>query len=548
MPSSDDASSQNDGVQEEQSPDEDIREEDKNLMNEILYCVSSFHAIVTPVAITMILSALAVVNFNTDETRAQGEAAFAQSYQVLDLEEGNAAQNFGASVANVLIMVSVICCMTFVIVILYKYGCMKIFNGYMILVTTMLLGYFTSNMLIVAIQKYQIRFDKISFAYLMWNYAVVGVLAIFFHKGIPTLITQIYLVTSSVVLAWQLSYLNDWTAWTLLVGLALYDLFAVLSPYGPLRKLTQLMSRPGAQPLSGLLYEASLPVGVQRPSHHPPDNNPTAATTQNPTTQETEPQDEHGNMDGQQPHPEGRTIEYSTTTQSIQRASSTTRITGTHTLDEQPQHLDTERLEHVRRNRTRIPEMENAPQEMQEPVGPPEGHRGKIPLAIAKLYKLAVVDEEGILMKAGRHQRNVQREFSAEEVRDMEWSPRQLRSEITVVFPHRGGRIVPGEAQHSTAEKRYLVYNRNGELARTFIVNQQGKVMQVVRQETDDAERSDDNTIKLGLGDFIFYSVLVSKAALQSYSAFMACTLTVLCGLGATLVLLAVHGKALPGT
>ena len=49
-------------------------------------------------------------------------------------------------------------------------------------------------------------------------------------------------------------------------------------------------------------------------------------------------------------------------------------------------------------------------------------------------------------------------------------------------------------------------------------------------------------------GDFIFYSVLVSKAALQSFTAFAACLLTILFGLGGTLVLLAVHGKALPGT
>lgn len=49
-------------------------------------------------------------------------------------------------------------------------------------------------------------------------------------------------------------------------------------------------------------------------------------------------------------------------------------------------------------------------------------------------------------------------------------------------------------------------------------------------------------------GDFIFYSVLVSKAALYSFTSFAACMITILFGLGATLVLLAIHGKALPGT
>ena len=47
-------------------------------------------------------------------------------------------------------------------------------------------------------------------------------------------------------------------------------------------------------------------------------------------------------------------------------------------------------------------------------------------------------------------------------------------------------------------------------------------------------------------GDFIFYSVLVSKAALYSFTTFAACMLVILSGLGGTLVLLAVWKQALP--
>ena len=49
-------------------------------------------------------------------------------------------------------------------------------------------------------------------------------------------------------------------------------------------------------------------------------------------------------------------------------------------------------------------------------------------------------------------------------------------------------------------------------------------------------------------GDFIFYSVLVSKAALYSFPAFASCMLVILVGLGGTLVLLSIYSKALPGT
>lgn len=102
---------------------------------------------------------------------------------------------------------------------------MKCLLGYMALATTVLLMFLGGNMFTVAINKYELPIDKISFWISMYNFALVGTFAIFYQKGIPTVVNQGYLIANSTIVAWQLSYFNDWMAWSLLIMLALYDLF-----------------------------------------------------------------------------------------------------------------------------------------------------------------------------------------------------------------------------------------------------------------------------------------------------------------------------------
>lgn len=236
--------SSNNGNQEDDTND---NAEKGISLEELIYATSSFHAIVKPVCITMILTALSVHYINTPETKAAGEQQLAQTYQVFTIsEDAGAMTSLGLGLVNSLIIVCGIGGMTFLLVILYKYRCMKVLGGYMVLASTVLLGFLGGQMFNVAIHKYELMIDQLSYYITMYNFAVVGTVAIFYQKGIPQVINQSYLVLTSVIVAWQLSYFNDWMAWALLIMLALYDLFAVLTPCGPLKALVKLMSKEDA--------------------------------------------------------------------------------------------------------------------------------------------------------------------------------------------------------------------------------------------------------------------------------------------------------------
>jgi len=509
-------------------------------LEELIYATSSFHAIVQPVSITMILTALSVHYINTPATKAAGEAQLAQTYQVFTISEDTSAMaSLGLGLANSLIIVCVIGGMTFLLVILYKYRCMKVLGGYMVIASTVLLGFLGGQMFHVAMFKYQWMVDQLSYYVTMYNFAVVGTVAIFYQRGIPQVINQAYLVFTSVIVAWQLSYFNDWMAWALLVMLALYDLFAVLTPCGPLKALVKLMSKDDAPAMPGLLYEARLPDNATRPGQASRRNNNVAfdAAAANRTNNRSERSMGRNDANASPTSVADGIRERNTDSVAIERAQPQQSEAVKSKSSSQQVQVAIAQRQSTSTSSAANPHMASEEAVRTSMSTSSQSRTAIIPLAIARVYKLPLVIRNSAL-----HTISSLDTSSPTSYLQQQFSPQELQQNVEVKFPRGGGRI-ESTSNDDDDEIRYAVYNKDGELRRTLVVNESGKVLEVLKSA---AKSVGDNNIKLGLGDFIFYSVLVSKAAENSFAAFVACFISILMGLGGTLVLLAVYHKALP--
>ena len=224
---------------------------------DVVHAIESFNAVVKPVAVVMLLVSWAVINVRRTGPGSSSKLLVFDESQ--DVGSGASTSTLiGHALVNSLAIICVFGATTMIVVGAYKFRCISCMTGYMMFSTALLLGLMGGLFFQEFCRVYSLRVSLITLVMLGWNFVAVGLTAIFYQKGLPTSTAQFYLAASSGIMAWQLSTkLPEWTSWTLLVMLACYDLFAVLSPSGPLRMMVELMVEQQSF-LPGMLYEADI--------------------------------------------------------------------------------------------------------------------------------------------------------------------------------------------------------------------------------------------------------------------------------------------------
>ncbi|KAK1929741.1 Presenilin-like protein [Phytophthora citrophthora] len=410
----------------------------------VIHQLNSFFAVVWPVSIAIICSSLAA-SYISDPVMKQAMTTY-MYYQDIDTSELSTAEKTREAFFNAFLVIIFIAFLTFGIVLLYKCNGMHLFAWYCMLYSAALLGLMGSKLVVIVLcSNLNLVVDCFSLIVVMYNFAMVGVLSIFYQKGIPSICERGYLIATSVIVAWQLSQLPEWSIWMLLLLLGFWDLFAVMTPVGPLRCLVDLVQEKGT-PIPGLLFEADV-------------------------------EDAHISRIQQQ---------------------STARRRKFATRETVPEESFIRRLLLV----------EEAAQTLQD-------HRAVNAAEFRRQVQAFLYDQnsqcqshsEELALKFERNQLRLWRNLYT--YYGIDYTPKQQPyPSIQTVFP--------------PSMDTYPAYVGTG-----------------YNYAIERSEVREDKSIKLGLGDFIFYSVLVARASLHGFDVFAACFLSILVGLGITLYLLA---------
>ncbi|CAL0307180.1 unnamed protein product [Lupinus luteus] len=404
--------------------------------------------IITPVSICMFLVVILVSILNSNSSSSFSVSSIATIAYSESTSDSDWDKFIGA-LFNSLAFVFFVTLATFILVLLFYFRCTRFLKLYMAFSAFVVLGFLGGEISLFLVQHFDTPIDCVTFLIALFNFAVVGVVAVFMSK-MAIVVTQGYLVVIGILVAYWFTMLPEWTTWSMLVAMALYDLAAVLLPVGPLRLLVELaISRD--EEIPALVYEA-------RPVNH-------------------------------------------------------------HSFDARTDAVTQRRLWRNRR------------------IGDDDDDDSNLNVNSVLNSNM---DEENVLTSISNTN-----------------DPGRIRGDINLVRENASSN---SNLNSNTLYDRNLVNVEEGQVRETDTdvstpLIDRGVTVRLHGVEDSASSESlmlegiglgSSGAIKLGLGDFIFYSVLVGRAAMYDFMTVYACYLAIIAGLGVTLILLAVYRKALP--
>lgn len=239
------------------------------------YGASHVVKLFVPVTICLIFVILSL-SFVTSYTESGGATLV---YTPFNEDSQSNSTKLWMSIVNALIFITVVIVMTIVLIILYKFKFYRVIHGWLAFSSLMLLFFFTYMYISELFKQFNIVTDMVTVILVLWNFGILGMFCI--HWKGPLFLQQVFLIFSCIQMALIfIKYLPEWTTWVLLAFISIWDLVAVLCPFGPLRILVETAHSRNDNLFPAMVYSSTIMYSlINMADHVEPKKDETAVAT-----------------------------------------------------------------------------------------------------------------------------------------------------------------------------------------------------------------------------------------------------------------------------